>query len=74
MEPLTLLLDEVARQREQNQARYAAVKAAHGAEDIGNLSRAEVRELFAILLAQVRLDAEMLTLRRLIGRMSDAYD
>jgi hypothetical protein len=72
-EPLFLLLDAVARQREQHQAGYATFMAAHGAQDIGDLSREESRELFAILLAQVRLDAEMRALRRLIGRLSDAY-
>jgi hypothetical protein len=74
MEPLFLLLDAVARQREQHQAGHAAFMAAHGAQDIGDLSQEESRELFAILLAsQVRLDAEMRALRRLIGRLSDAY-
>ena len=73
MEPLFLLLDAVARQREQHQAGHAAFMAARGAQDIGDLSQEESRELFAILLAQVRLDAEMRALRRLIGRLSDAY-
>ena len=68
MEPLFLLLDAVARQREQHQAGHAAFMAARGAQDIGDLSQEESRELFAILLAQVRLDAEMRALRRLIGR------
>jgi hypothetical protein len=74
MEPLSLLLDAVARQHEQHKVSYPAFMAALGAQDIGDLDRAEARELFAILLAQARLDAEMRTLQRLIGRMSDAYD
>jgi hypothetical protein len=68
-----LLLDAVARQREQHQASYATFMAVHGAQDIGDLSREESRELFASRPAQVRLDAEMRALRRLIGRLSDAY-
>jgi hypothetical protein len=55
-------------------ADYATFMAEHGSRDIGNLSREKSRELFSILLAQARLDAELRALRRLIGRMSDAHD
>jgi hypothetical protein len=74
MEPLSLLLDAVARQHEQHKASFAAFMAAHGAQDIGDLSREESRKLFAILLAQARLDAEMRVLKKLVGGMSDAHD
>jgi|HubBroStandDraft_6_1064221.scaffolds.fasta_scaffold2560727_2 hypothetical protein len=51
MEPLCALFDAAARRHKENQARYAAAfVAAHGAQDIGELSREETRELFAICL------------------------
>jgi hypothetical protein len=69
MEPLCALLDAAARRHEANQARCAAAfVAAHGAQDIGELSREETRELFAICIMGSRLDAEMRALKRLIRR------
>jgi hypothetical protein len=69
IERLCALLDAAARRHEENQARYAAAfVAAHGAQDIGELSREETRELFAICLMGSRLDAEMRALKRLIRR------
>jgi hypothetical protein len=68
-ERLCALLDAAARRHEENQARYAAAfVAAHGAQDIGEPSREETRELFAICLMGSRLDAEMRALKRLIRR------
>jgi hypothetical protein len=63
------LLDAAARRRDRHMADYAAFIAEHG-RDIGGLSHAEVCELFAILLAQAGLDAEMRVLRTLIERLS----
>ena len=70
MEPIKCLLDAVARQREQHREAYAAFMVAHGAQDIGELTREETRELFSICLMGARLDAEMAALRRLLGRVS----
>jgi hypothetical protein len=50
--------------------RPPCVLAEHGSRDISGLSREEVRELFAILLAQARLDAETRVLRQVIRRLS----
>jgi hypothetical protein len=70
MQALSLLLDAAAKRRQQHQASYVAFMAAHDVRDIGELSREESRDLFAILLMQAGLDAEMRVLRKLIRRLS----
>jgi hypothetical protein len=70
MDPLALLMDDAERRRDRHQADYAAFMAEHGAQDIGELTREETRELFSICLMGARLDAEMAALRRLLGRVS----
>jgi hypothetical protein len=69
MEPLSPLLDDLVRRRDENEARYAAFKEAHGAQNIGDLSRDETRELFSILLAVHRLAFEWTILARLVRGM-----
>ena len=70
MDPVLALLDAAAGRRDQLEANRAAFMAEHGSRDISGLSREEVRELFAILLAQARLDAETQVLRQVIRRFS----
>ena len=69
MEPLCALFDAAARRHKENQARYAAAfVAAHGAQDIGELSREETRDICDLSYGEGRLDAEMRALKRLIRR------
>ena len=70
MDPVSGLLDAAAGRRDRLEADRAAFMAEHGSRDISGLSREEVRELFAILLAQARLDAETRVLRQVIRRLS----
>ena len=70
MAAVAALLDAAARRHEENRERCAAFMAEHGSRDTSGLSREESRELFAILLAQAGLDAEMRVLRNVIERLS----
>jgi hypothetical protein len=69
MNPLLLLLDDLVRRRDEHEARYAAFKATHGVQNIGELSQDEARELCTILLAATRLDCEMTILAKLVKGM-----
>jgi hypothetical protein len=69
MNPLATLLSDAERRRDRHIADYTAFIAEHG-RDIGDLSREKSLELFAILLAQTALDAEIKVLTKLSRRLS----
>ncbi len=70
LDPVLALLDAAAGRRDRLEADRAAFMTERGSRDISGLSREEVRELFAILLARARLDAETRVLRQVIRRLS----
>jgi hypothetical protein len=70
MTPVAALLDAAAKRREENKERYAAFMASRGSQDIGDLSRGESLELFAIVLAAQAADAEVKVLRKLLTRLA----
>jgi hypothetical protein len=72
MDPLaTSLFVDMARRREQLAADLAAFRTAHASQRIDDLTPQESRELFAILLANGRLDCELRTLDKVVARLLD---
>ena len=69
MDPFGTLCVDMARRRDQLAADLAAFDAAHASQTIDDLSPEESRELFAILLANSRLDCELRTLDKVVARL-----
>ena len=70
MDPLaTSLFVDMTRRREQLAADLAAFGAAHTSQAIHDLSAAETRELFALLLANNRLEIELRALAKVVARV-----
>jgi hypothetical protein len=71
MDPLASLLVDMVRRRDRIIGELTDFMIAHASQKMEDLNEVESRKLFAILLANSRLDAELGTLDKVVARLLD---
>jgi hypothetical protein len=73
-DPLAILLVDMVRRRGRIIGELTDFMIAHASQGIADLSDEESRKLFAILLANSRLEGELRTLDKVVARLLNARD